>query len=298
MSDGGQGTGSDAAGDDRGPDGREVGDNGAQQADSESGSEQPAGIHGAYAVETPQQLLGEIASVRRQARLARHGYWLPLVLFGLLTCASIPFYIVRLPASGAYVSPSPAGPAFLRSAYLGGFGILTGRYIPYYWLAAILVGVAATAVWYRWRGNRVGLRTAARGYLITGAVLLLAALAIPALAVRAVPGLRVLMPGDLLIRGTFPLVVIGIGLCYLAWAERSVALTVIAAGYLVLSLVASLYDVGNVFYRLGWNLSPELGGTPNVVLPALVLLLSGAGAWEVQRRYETRPASLPYGEAS
>ncbi len=92
------------------------------------------------------------------------------------------------------------------------------------------------------------------------------------------------MPGDLLVRGTFPLVLIGMGLCVLAWAERSIALTVIAAGYLALSLVASLYDIENVFYDLGWNISPADSGLPNVVLPALVLLLSGAGAWVVQRR--------------
>jgi len=242
-------------------------------------------VHGAYAVDTPEQLLAEVATVRRQTRLARHAYWFPLVVFGLLTCASIPFYIQHIPAtSGSYSSPSPAGPAFLRSNYLGGFGIITSGYIAYYWLAAILVGVAATAAWYQWRGNRVGRRTPARGYMITGTVLLFVALGIPALAVRAAPVLRILMPGDLLIRGTFPLVIVGIGLCYLAWAERSAVLTVIATGYLALSLVASLYDIENVFYDLGWNLSPAANGLPNVVLPALVLLLSGAGAWVVQRR--------------
>jgi hypothetical protein len=138
---------------------------------------------------------------------------------------------------------------------------------------------------YRWRGDRVGLRTPARGYLLTGLVLLLLALGIPALATSTSSGLGVLEPGDLVIRGTFPPVIIGVGLCYLAWAERSIALTLIAAGYLALSVVASLYDIENVFYRLGWNLSPEVSRLPNVVLPALVLLLAGAGAWVVQRRY-------------
>jgi hypothetical protein len=106
------------------------------------------------------------------------------------------------------------------------------------------------------------------------------------------------MPGDLLIRGTFPLVLIGIGLCVLAWAERSIALTVIAAGYLALSLVASLYDIQNVLYRLGWTLSPQAGLLPNVVLPALVLLLSGAGARVVQRRRRARSAGGPSAPAA
>ena len=39
-------------------------------------------------------LLGEMKALRRQARAARHAYWFPLVLFGLLTCASVPFYTV------------------------------------------------------------------------------------------------------------------------------------------------------------------------------------------------------------
>jgi hypothetical protein len=298
MSDRGRATGSGGAGDDRDPNGLEAGGD-RDPKSHESGAAHE--VHGAYAVETPEQLLGEVATVRRRTRLARHAYWFPLVLFGLLTCASIPFYIQRLPArSGVYRNPSPAVPAFLRSDYLGAFGIPPNLYKGYYWLAAIVVGVAATALWYRWRGNRVGLRTPARGYVITGAVLLLLALGIPALAASGAPGLRILMPGDLLIRGTFPLVIVGIGLCFLAWAERSIALIVIAAGFLTLSLVASLYDIENVIYKLGWNLSPAANGLPNVVLPALVLLLSGAGAWAVQRRRRPRstgpaaagPASL------
>jgi hypothetical protein len=237
-------------------------------------------VHGAYADATAEQLLSEARTVRRQARRARHAYWFPLVLFGLLSCASVPFYLRDFPpARGLYLSRN-LGPAFLRSQYLGGFGFVTGVGTAWYWLAAILIGLTATAVWYRLRGNRVGLRTPSRGFVITGLVLVVLALVIPVLARQ--PGLNplvVLMPGDLLIRGTFPPVLIGIGLCVLAWAERSIALAVIAAGYLALSLVGSLYDVENVFYDLGWHLSPAASGLPNVVLPALVLLLSGAGAW-------------------
>ena len=38
----------------------------------------------------PEELLSDLARLRRQARTARHAYWFPLVLFGLLTCASAP----------------------------------------------------------------------------------------------------------------------------------------------------------------------------------------------------------------
>jgi hypothetical protein len=314
MADGAQGPATDGSpepGDDRaksagehgGPGGEGSGDSGpAGDSDGGTGGEgsghsEPAddpADHGAYAHATPEQLLGQARTVRRQARRARHAYWFPLVLFGLLTCASVPFYVPTFPpADGIFLSRN-LGPQFLRSEYLGGFGFVTGVGTAYYWLAAILVGLVATAVWYRVHGNRVGLRTPSRGFVITGLVLLVLALLIPLLATRGGAGpLTILMPGDLLVRGTFPFVLIGIGLCVLAWAERSIALTVIAAGYLALALVASLYDIENVFYDLGWNLSPAASRLPNVVLPALVLLLSGAGAWVVQRRRRPRPAGPP-----
>jgi hypothetical protein len=265
----------------------------------------------ADAVASPEQLLGVARVARQQARRARHAYWFPLVLFGLLASASSPFYLHQEAANRSCLHALPGhlcrvrgtirtGPVpLLGSGYLGGIGGLAVRGgSAYYWLAAMLAGLVATAVWYRLRGNRIGLRTPSRGFVITGMVLLILALLIPALAAHTGSQLAVLMPGDLLARGTFPLVLIGLGLCVLAWAERSVALTVIAAGYLALSLVASLYDIQNVFYRLGWNLSPAVSGLPNVVLPALVLLLSGAGAWAVQRRYRIPLASTTDAEAS
>jgi hypothetical protein len=271
---------------------------------------------GADAAVSPEQLLGAAKAARRQARRARHAYWFPLVLFGLLAGASVPFYIehasarfrctrlTRPPRSPLHFpifrckairgthALSVSGPSFLHNIYLGGFGFVTNGYAADYWLGAMLVGLAATAVWYRLRGDRIGVRTPSRGFVITGLVLLLLALVIPVLADHT-GVLGILMPGDLLVRGMFPLVLIGLGLYVLAWAERSVALTVISTGYLALSLVASLYDIENVLYRLHWQISPAVSNVPNVVLPALVLLLSGASAWVVQRQRRAGPAGPP-----
>jgi hypothetical protein len=236
----------------------------------------------------PGDLLGEMRVIRRRARLARHAYWFPLVLFGLLICGSVPFYLRGLPRGSVTYSRLP-GPSFLQSEYLGGFEFMTDRGTAYYWLGAMLLGIAATVLWYRWRGNRVGLRTPARGYLITGLIIVALALLIP-LAGRGGGVGMLFLPGDLVGRGTFPFVLIGLGLCFLAWAERSVGLSAIAAVYLALALLASLYDIQNVFYNwFGVSLSPTASALPNVVLPALVLLLAGAGAWVVQRR--NRPAT-------
>jgi hypothetical protein len=231
----------------------------------------------------PAELLGEVRTLRRRARLARHAYWFPLVLFGLLTCASVPFYIGRFPFAGRATYFRLPGPVFLRSAYLGGFGrlaILEGG--AYYWLGAMLLGITATALWYRWRGNRVGLRTPARGYLISALVLVALALLIPVLSGGSTT--PIMWPFDYVVSNLFPLVLIGLGLCVLAWAERSTGLAVIAATFLALSIVANLYFLSNVLARLHWYLSPAVGTLPNVLMPALVLLLSGAGAWVVQRR--------------
>ena len=101
------------------------------------------------------------------------------------------------------------------------------------------------------------------------------------------------MPGDLVVRGTFPFVIIAVGLCVLAWAERSIVLAVIAVGYLALALTASLYDVQNFLFNHGVSYSTDVNDLTNVVLPALVLLLSGAGAWVAQRRHRVRVPADP-----
>jgi len=223
--------------------------------------------------------------VRRRARLARHAYWFPLVLFGLLTLGSIPFYL-RPFLTRAGVSGRPSSRlGFLQSSYFP--NPLFGHGLPYYWLGALLAGIAATAAWYRWRGGRVGLRTPTRGYLITALVLLILAVLIP-----LITGSRsqvALMPGDLLVRGTFPFLIIAVGLCVLARAERSIALTAIVVGYLGLSLLVSLYDVVNVIDRLGWHIGQPEAALANVILPGLALVISGAAAWVLQRRSAAAP---------
>jgi hypothetical protein len=236
----------------------------------------------------PGDLAGELRALRRRARADRHAYWFPLVLFGLITCGAVPFYLQGAPTG----QDAPSGPAL---PVLG--GVLTHRYLGYYWLIALLAGVLLTLLWYRRNARRVGLQTPARGYLITVAVFTGLALAIPPLSqvrsphsLRWLHHLQLLWPGDLTIRGTVPFVIIAVGLWVLAWAERSRGLAVIAAAYTAAALLASLYDVENVLFRFGWNPAPgqwNLTALPNALLPALVLLATGAGAYAVQRRPRT-----------
>jgi hypothetical protein len=229
-------------------------------------------------------LLREMRRLRRKARSARHAYWFPLVLFSLLTFAATPFYVIPNTTNGIVrTGPLPSLPI------LGGFpGFIVQNYLGYYWLVALLAGLALTLWWYRRHARRIGVKTPARGYLITVTVLTAVALALPFLARLGAFGfLNVAMPGDLILRGTFPFVIIAIGLCVLAWAERSRALGLIAAVYTGTAVLVSLYDVENVLFRLGWNPSPHqwrLTDLPNVLLPAVILLAAGVGAFCVQRR--------------
>jgi hypothetical protein len=279
-------------------DGRENDEPGAdgETGQQETGGEpEPAGAGTAERPGGQAELLAAMKALRRRARAARHAYWFPLVLFGLLTCASVPFYVLPGHQAGE-TGASQAGPPL---PILGGFpGITVHRYLGYYWLAALLGGLLLTLLWYRRSARRVGLATPARGYIMTTAVLTVLALVIPLLSQVRSPHwlswlqhLHALWPGDLVVRGTFPFVIIAAGLWVLSWAERSRGLAVIAAIYTAAALLSSLYNIENVLFRLGWNPPRSdwsLTSLPNVLLPALVLLATGAGAFAVQRRHRTR----------
>jgi hypothetical protein len=238
----------------------------------------------------PDQLLTELATLRRQARAARHAYWFPLALFGLLTIGAAPLYLVTvgLPVN-LDTSAIGAGPFIL-----GGLGITTAAfYIAWYWAVALVAGYLLTLLWYRRHARQAGVQTPARSYLITGIVLTVLALAIPPLT-RLVPSLSLIwLPfADIWIRGTFAFLIIAVGLWVLAQAEHSPGLAVVAAIYTGAALLGTLYNVENILYRLGWHPATPLGWRlallPNLLLPAAVLLVAGLVAFFVQHR--TRPA--------
>jgi hypothetical protein len=237
----------------------------------------------------PEELLSDLARLRRQARSTRHAYWFPLILFGLLTCASVPFYASDVPPAGGGVAVlQVTSPPTLLGGELGGRnGLLLG----WYWALALIAGYLLTYAWYRRHQRRAGIRTPARAFTITGIALAALAFLGPLLAAdlpfRYGP---VLLPAaDLWVRGTFAFLIAAAGLWVLAWAERSRALAVITLAYTGAALLASLYNVENLLYSLGWN--PGYGSTsarltmlPNVLLPALVLLVAGAGAFFLRPR--------------
>lgn len=238
---------------------------------------------------TPEELLSDLDRLRRQARSTRHAYWFPLVLFGLLTFASVPFYVSGVTQAGARVAflRVTAPPTLLGGEQPGRDGLL----LAWYWALALVAGYLLTWVWYRRHQRRVGIRTPARAFTITG--IALAALAfVGPLLVANLPfryGPVLLPVEDLWVRGTFAFLIAAAGLWVLAWAERSRALALITLAYTGAALLASLYNVENLLYRLGWNPGYGSAGTrlamlPNVLLPALVLLVAGAGAFFLRPR--------------
>jgi hypothetical protein len=244
----------------------------------------PAG--GAGPAGEPGRLLGDLAGLRRQARTARHAYWFPLVLFGLLTCGAAPLYVAAAAPRDTSGALATGSVPLLLNGFLPGGG---GFYIGWYWAAALAGGYLLTVAWYGWHARRAGVATPARGYLITGVVLTVLVLVIPPLTM-VVPALSwVWLPfGDVWIRGTLAFLIIAAGLWVLARAERSRALAVIALVYTGAALLSSLYNVENVVFRLGWNpgqsaFAWQLTALPNVLLPAAILLAAGCGAFLAQR---------------
>ena len=242
---------------------------------------------------TPAQLIGEVNDLRDRAGAAARGYWLPLLLFGALICGSLPFYERLRPGLAGPLAPRPCGAIVNHPCHVSvaaAHGTVMVVALGYYWQIAIPAGVLLTVLWYRWRGNRVGLRTPARGFLITGLVLGEAVLLVPLLAGQSnSPTLHRLMHDT---HQAGPLVIIAALLWVLAWAERSPALAVIVAIYLTTALVVTPFTNGGLAggdtgaADLAMSQLRLLG-----LLPALILLAAGAGAWLAQRLHLRSPTA-------
>jgi hypothetical protein len=245
----------------------------------------------------PARLLSDLHTLQSRAGITGRGYWLPLLLFGALICESLAFYEILRPAAhgiGIVPRPLPRHPghctvivnhqckAIIGSGHVQGVAahITVVTALGYYWQLAIPAGVVLTVLWYRWRGDRVGLRTPALGFLITGIVLAELVLLVPLLAGQS-GSLTGLMHDT---RHAGPLVIIAVLLWVLAWAERSRPLAVIAAGYLVIALVVSRFTDGGIAGGTTGAADVSLASLRLLgLLPAAFLLIAGLATWAVQR---------------
>ena len=245
--------------------------------------------------ESAQRPLGDLHSLRVQARARRHAFWLPLLMFGALICASAPMYVESLPSggpSGGFISPAYAisfgTPHF---AALGGLFPTPGNVDPdvrgLYWLLALLLGALVTALWYSWHAAVTGVATGVRGTVaiwVAGALVLTAvSIASFELVFRAWPATN---------RGTSGLLVVAVGLVALAWVERSWLLAAICVVYTFAACIGVFYNPENQLFPIltdlgvsDQSLPYNDAGTINVLLPGVVLILGGLVAVSVDLRH-------------
>jgi hypothetical protein len=143
-----------------------------------------------------------------------------------------------------------------------------------YWVLAIFIGICAVVsfYWYRSRSSGVAGRIWPFACLGTGALVL---------AVASRGWVTIDIPGDFWLRGMQALFVITAALIVLACLERRWSFSLFVAGLLGLSFLSSLYNVSNLFQRLGvgGNWTGRDQGLPNLILPGLYLVIGAIAFW-------------------
>lgn len=246
--------------------------------------------------DSPAQLLAVATAAGRLTRATRHGFWFPLVLFGLLVLCATPLYLENTPTLPT--CPHTEGLCLTYFQYAIPADSPTGSL---YWLIAVTAGYAATLGYYWFRARRVGVAGRVWPYLATGlALLALNALATPT-SYQLLDLHLVRTLGDLGARSMTPLLALALGLFVLARLERSVPLTGFAVLFLVVALISNLYDVENQTPLIGWTPSLAWTYVPNLWLAGFTLLLGGLGfglAPLLRNRARTRVQLPPQGQAT
>jgi hypothetical protein len=217
----------------------------------------------------PRELLSATRRLTRQVRHAQRGTWFPLLLFAVLTLASIP--IIRY---NRHLIDCRATPPDLKVC----IAFAPASYV--YWPLALVLAYAAIAAFYVRRAHSRGVGTRVRPYVITGVIIALAATGVSLWLVTHPGVVGYPLAGSpatmFLPRLVSPQGAIGLALLVLAWVERNRALLVFGLVYLVI--------VG-----FGWIILPH---SPWLFLAstAAVLLLGSLGFALAERRAQ-RPAS-------
>lgn len=160
-----------------------------------------------------------------------------------------------------------------------------GRLI--YWVVATLVAYAAIVLIARHQGYRHGVWVNRRVLVTAGAVaLLLVALAV------VYDSDNLVLPGDLTLRGNLPLLAITVGLLIWAFHERRPGLWVVAGLLVPLTLLANLYDMENILFRLGVPYFAAAAEVVDLAVVAVVLLVAAA-VFALSHRHAARMADIP-----
>jgi hypothetical protein len=241
--------------------------------------------------EEPTSNLAYVDRLRRRTRVARDGSWFALLVFGVVVLVAMAFY-----HAGELSRRAPGCHGTLHtftctstSISRGPFGVGLGSLYPNvsnvsswattYWVISIFVGICGVVAFYWLHARSSG---------VAGRIWPFASLATAILILGVASGgwVTTNIPGDFWVRGMQALLVIAFGLVVLAVIERRWSFTLFVAGFLGLAVLSSLYNVSDLFERVGigghWNGTSQ--GLPNLILPGLYLVLGGAVFWAVDRR--------------
>lgn len=232
----------------------------------------------------------EMAALTLETRAARQGYWVPLLVMGLLLLGAGPIYGGGVTAAAGTSTLCSRGPCAVSPAVTithGASGILP--YFPVsmfggnpeaeaiYWIIALPVAYGVIAWWYRRRASRRGVATRPGVFVISGLALLgflfLVSPGDP--LVRGMVGASVsTIVGEMELRGLEPVLTVAIGLLVLSRLERSWALGLFSTIFFALALLVNLYDLQNLPRPMGITTGNELG----LLVAAAVLLLGGVAS--------------------
>ncbi len=238
-----------------------------------------------------REALSALVSLREQVRFVRRSIWFPLVVFGVLTLLSAPLYWrYNLSAADCNFQVTTSCASTLSNSPLSGVldpGYRLNGLSPWltpYWVCAFVVGYGLS-IWYlRLRAKRVGVRGRMQLAVAIGGILVLA-VTVTNLLIESLTSRSVLV-NDVWIRGTASLVLLAIFFVVMAIIERSFSFVIYALVFLGVALLSSLYDVSNLFNRVGIDGPFTRGGEdlPNILLPAAYLIVGGISYWLLQRR--------------
>ncbi len=236
--------------------------------------------------------------LRERSRVAREGSWFALLLSGLVVLIAVMFYDRSLLApaspgcqsfgsgfscSSGVASRGPFGSGLGAPAFASGNA---SPWVTTYWVASIFLASCAVVTFYWFHSRTVSQRAMIWPFVT---------LAIEAVVLVTVGRGFVFneLPGDMLVRGMQALLLVALGLVVIAIISRSWTLSIFVAGFVGLALLSCLYNVSNLFQRIGVGASNASGeNVPNLILPAVYLFV-GAGVFSVLHRFMSARAKSP-----
>jgi hypothetical protein len=185
--------------------------------------------------DSPDEMLSATRRLILRVRQAQRGTWFPLLLFGVITLASLPFLVSSHHVIDCRnLSPEKACLAFSPWSYL-------------YWPPALVLAYAVVAVFYLHRARRRGVGTRVRPYVLAGIIIAAAATGASLWLVThpEAAGYPPAAPSpatELLYRLVSPEAGIGLALLVLARVERNRALLLFGLVYLVVTCSGWIHD--------------------------------------------------------